>query len=119
MAIGVISALWHLPLFFIDGTAQSHLPFALFAVRTVSLSIISTWLYNGSRRSLLFVLLFHASLNTWPNTLNVLETEGTIGPYISTTIIYTGWACQLFLLGLIRGRGDRRERPTTAPTIAA
>jgi uncharacterized protein len=119
MAIGVISALWHLPLFFIDGTAQSHLPFALFAVRTVSLSIISTWLYNGSRRSLLFVLLFHASLNTWPNTLNVLETEGTIGPYISTTIIYTGWACQLFLLGLIRGRGDRREQPTTAPTIAA
>jgi membrane protease YdiL (CAAX protease family) len=119
MVIGVISALWHLPLFWIDGTAQSHLPFALFAVRTVSLSIISTWLYNGTRRSLLFVLLFHASLNTWPNTLNVLETEGTIGPYISTTIIYTGWACQLFLLGLIRGRGDRRREPSRAPTIAA
>ena len=118
-AIGVISAFWHVPLFFISGTAQSHVPFALFAVRTVSLSIISTWLYNGTRRSLLFVLLFHASLNTWPNTLNILESEGAIGPYVSTTIIYTGWACQLFLLGLIRGRGDRRGQIEPAPTIAA
>jgi CAAX protease family protein len=119
--IGVISAFWHLPLFFISQTAQSHVPFALFAVRTVSLSIISTWLYNGSRRSLLMVLLFHASLNTWPNTLYVLESEGTLGPYISTTLIYTGWACQLFILGLIRGRGDRRqpEGRATEPTIAA
>ena len=119
MLIGVVSSVWHLPLFFITGTAQSHLPFALFAVRTVSLSIISTWLYNGTKRSLLSVLLFHASLNTWPNTLNVLESEGTIGPYVSTTIIYTGWALQLFLLGLIRGRGDRRSEIKAAPTVAA
>lgn len=121
MLIGVISALWHLPLFFMSQTPQSHVPFVIFAVRTVSLSVISTWLYNGSRRSLLMVLLFHASLNTWPNTLAVLESEGTLGPYISSTIIYTGWACQLFLLGLIRGHGDRRQpgEAADAPTIAA
>lgn len=118
--IGVISACWHLPLFFMAQTPQSHLPFALFAIRTIALSLISTWLYNGTRRSLLFVLLFHASLNTWPNTLYVLESEGTLGPYISTTIIYTGWACQLFILGLLRGRGDRRRAETAeTPTIAA
>ena len=108
--IGVIASLWHVPLFFINGTAQSHIPYLLFVLRTISLSFISTWLYNGTRRSVLFVLLFHASLNTWPNTLFLLETDGSIGPYISTTIIYAGWACQLFILGLLRGRGDRRER---------
>src|SRR5438309_9900477 len=59
IVIGVISTLWHLPLFFIPATAQSHLPFAIFAVRTVALSVISTWLYNGTRRSLLLVLLFN------------------------------------------------------------
>jgi membrane protease YdiL (CAAX protease family) len=117
--IGVVSALWHLPLFFIPGTAQSHLPFAIFAVRTVALSIISTWLYNGTRRSLLFVLLFHASLNTWPNTVYILEAEGTIGPYLSTTIIYAGWALQLLILGLIRGRGDRRQPDESTPAVAA
>src|SRR5205807_75234 len=88
IGIGVVTALWHLPLFWIPGTAQSHLPFALFLVRTIALSIVSTWLYNGTRRSLLFVLLFHASLNTWPNTLYILEAEGALGPYISTSILY-------------------------------
>jgi membrane protease YdiL (CAAX protease family) len=118
-ALGVIASLWHLPLFFISGTAQSHIPYVLFAVRTISLSYVSTWLYNGSKRSLLFVLLFHASLNTWPNTVFLLETDGSIGPYISTTIIYAGWACQLFLLGLLRGRADRRGDRKPAPPVAA
>jgi membrane protease YdiL (CAAX protease family) len=119
IVIGVISTLWHVPLFLIPGTAQSHLPFAIFAVRTVALSIISTWLYNGTRRSLLFVLLFHASLNTWPNTVYIIETEGAIGPYLSTTIIYSGWALQLLILGLLRGRGDRRNPVEATPAVAA
>jgi len=119
VAIGVVSAIWHLPLFLIPITAQSHVPFALFVVRTIAFSIISTWLYNGSRRSLLLVLLFHASLNTWPNSLYVLEAEGVIGPYVSATIVYTGWAVQLVLLGLISGRGDRRRRTDDAASAAA
>jgi membrane protease YdiL (CAAX protease family) len=117
--IGLITAFWHLPLFFIADTAQSHVPFLLFGVRTVALSFISTWLYNGSRRSLLMVLIFHASLNTWPNTLTILEAEGTLGPYISTTIIDAGWAVQLVILGLLRGRGDRRRRIEAAEPIVA
>ncbi|TMC65965.1 MAG: CPBP family intramembrane metalloprotease [Chloroflexota bacterium] len=119
IVIGVISTLWHLPLFWIPATAQSHLPFAIFAARTVALSVISTWLYNGTRRSLLFVLLFHASLNTWPNTIYILEAEGAVGPYLSTTIIYAGWALQLLILGLLRGRGDRRQPAVANPEIAA
>src|SRR5438034_389991 len=119
VVIGVVSAVWHLPLFLIPITAQSHLPFGLFVVRTIALSIISTWLYNGSRRSLLLVLLFHASLNTWPNSLHVLEAAGAIGPYVSTTIVYTGWAVQLVLMGLLSGRGDRRKRIDAASSVAA
>jgi len=119
IVIGLISAAWHLPLFWIPGTAQSHLPLALFLVRTVGLSVISTWIYNSTRRSLLFVLLFHASLNTWPNSLYIFETQGTLGPYISTTILYTGWAVVLVILGLIRGRGDRRNAEQASPALAA
>lgn len=117
--IGIVSAAWHLPLFWISGTAQSHLPLALFLVRTVALSVISTWLYNGTRRSLLFVLLFHASLNTWPNTIYILEAQGSIGPYAATTIVYAGWALQLVIMGLVRGRGDRRKPADATPAIAA
>jgi len=119
IAIGVVTAFWHLPLFWIPGTAQSHLPFALFLVRTIALSIVSTWLYNGTRRSLLFVLLFHASLNTWPNTLYILEAEGAIGPYISTSILYSGGAVVLVIMGFMRGRCDRRQAAHAEPAVAA
>jgi uncharacterized protein len=119
IVIGLITTLWHLPLFWIPGTAQSYLPFALFTVRTVALSVISTLLYNGTRRSLLFVLLFHASLNTWPNSLLVLDAEWTIGPYFSSTVIYAGLAVHLVILGFLRGRGDRRKRAEATGAIAA
>ena len=108
VAIGLVSGLWHAPLFLIPTTPQSHLPFTLFLVRTLSLAIISAWLYNGSRRSMLILLLFHASLNTWPNALYFIEEGGSLGPYISGTILYTGWACLLILFGQLAG-GRSRE----------
>jgi membrane protease YdiL (CAAX protease family) len=104
LIIGVASALWHLPLFLIPATPQSHLPLALFIVRTVALSVISGWIWNRSGRSLLLVLIFHASLNTWPNTLFILEAQGTLGPYISTSILYAAWAILLILLGQLTPR---------------
>lgn len=104
VAIGVASALWHLPLFLIPSTAQSHLPVAPFIIRTVALSIILGWLWNRSNRSLLVILLFHASLNTWPNTLFILEEQGALGPYLSITILYVGWACMLLIFGQLADR---------------
>lgn len=101
LIIGVGSALWHLPLFLIPTTPQSHLPLALFIVRTVALSVISGWLWNRSGRGLLVILLFHASLNTWPNTLFIVEAQGTLGPYIATSILYAGWATLLVIAGQI------------------
>ena len=64
LVLGGIWAIWHLPLFFIEGTGQSKTPFLLFFIGTFSISIIYTWLYNGTGRSLLIVLLFHAMHNT-------------------------------------------------------
>ena len=119
VVIGLITALWHLPLFFIPDTPQSDLPFALFTVRTVALSMISTLLYNGTRRSLLLVLLFHASMNTWPNTLYILDAETSLVPYISSTILYSVAAALLAALGFLRGRGDRRKATEAKPAVAA
>jgi membrane protease YdiL (CAAX protease family) len=117
--IGLITALWHLPLFWIPDTAQSGFPFALFTLRTVALSLISTLLYNGTRRSLLLVLLFHASLNTWPNTLYIIDAETSLVPYVSSTVIYSVAAFLLAVLGFLRGRGDRRKAPQAKPAVAA
>lgn len=104
LIIGTASAMWHLPLFFIAATPQSHLPFALFLLRTVALSVVSGWLWNRSGRGLLLVLLFHASLNTWPDALFIVEAKGTLGPYINSTLLYVAWAVALVLLDQLSAR---------------
>ncbi|MDQ6710024.1 MAG: CPBP family intramembrane metalloprotease [Candidatus Dormibacteraeota bacterium] len=119
VVIGVASALWHLPLFLIPSTAQSHLPLVLFVIRTVALSIILGWLWNRSNRSLLVILLFHASLNTWPNTVFILEEQGALGPYLTTTILYVGWACLLWIFGQLSDRWSvLKPRQRTAEAAA-
>lgn len=98
LLIGLASSFWHLPLFLIPSTPQSHLPLVVFIVRTMALSVISGWIWNRSGRGLFLILLFHASLNTWPNTLFIIEAQGTFGPYFASTILYATWAVVLRVL---------------------
>jgi membrane protease YdiL (CAAX protease family) len=59
--LGVLWALWHLPLFYMPGTSQheSQLPFVGFLVGITALSILFTWLHNNTGGSLFTALLFH------------------------------------------------------------
>ncbi|MDI6644035.1 MAG: CPBP family intramembrane metalloprotease [Methanobacteriaceae archaeon] len=66
--LGVIWAVWHFPLNFSPGDAgpQYGVALSLFigALITMSLmSILFTWIYNNTGRSILAALLFHTSLN--------------------------------------------------------
>ena len=64
LILGLIWALWHLPLFFIEGTTQAAIPLYQFVLQTMVLSIFYTWLYNNTNGSILVVSLFHAVSNT-------------------------------------------------------
>jgi membrane protease YdiL (CAAX protease family) len=59
LILGVIHALWHVPLFFIAATSQSHLSFPIFATGTISMAIIDTWLYLRTDANLLLAILVH------------------------------------------------------------
>lgn len=61
--VGLMWALWHAPLFAIDGTVQSSLPVMAFGAQIVVTSFIYTWLWNRTS-SLPLVVAFHASFNT-------------------------------------------------------
>ncbi len=67
--IGLFWMLWHLPLFFIDGTWQSShlgfgtLPFLYWAVSLLAESVLYVWIYNNTDRSILAAVLFHFSGN--------------------------------------------------------
>jgi membrane protease YdiL (CAAX protease family) len=62
-AIGIIWALWHLPLFSIPGVGQYGTSFPIFSIGVVGFAFILAWLYAGTR-SILLCLIFHAAANT-------------------------------------------------------
>jgi membrane protease YdiL (CAAX protease family) len=63
LLVGLCWGLWHLPLFFIAGTSQSHLPFPIFGLNMIMLSVIMTWLYQSTKRSLAAPILLHFMYN--------------------------------------------------------
>jgi len=64
--LGLVWAAWHLPVLLLQparapGGAAAGL--ALFAAGVVVASLLLTWLYNGTRGSLLLTSVFHAAVN--------------------------------------------------------
>ncbi len=65
LILGAIWGLWHLPLFYIANTAQSHIPFTVFIASTVALSVLFAWLFNRTGGSVIPALVLHTAVNTW------------------------------------------------------
>jgi len=74
LILGVIWAFYHLPLSFTGQAFRSPSLFVPFAISTIALSVILTWVYNSTGGSLLLVVLLHATANL-PLTL-LLEPLG-------------------------------------------
>ena len=68
LIVGVVWTLWHLPLFFIEGSYQNGLgvgtlAFWLFMMDKVPQSVVMTWIYNNNERSTLSAVLLHFMVN--------------------------------------------------------
>jgi membrane protease YdiL (CAAX protease family) len=90
LIIGLIWGFWHLPLFLIPGDFHVRIPFLLFVLQDVALSVLLTWLYNNTRKSLLLVHLFHAASNTTIGLLPILPSESSdslVPLYLSVAIL--------------------------------
>jgi uncharacterized protein len=75
LGLGLIWGVWHLPLFFIEGTSQAHIPLALFLLSVVAMSVLFAWLVNHTQGSVVAALLLHTGINFWPSVVPVLPTE--------------------------------------------
>lgn len=110
----MIHCFWHAPLFLTDqwDTAR-HEPsqYLAYLILVISLSFVLSWLYNGSRGSLLMVILGHNGVN-W-----ALFTAGT---RTGLTVV-SNWPAALGLAGLamiaiIATGGRLGYTGATAPT---
>lgn len=73
LLIGLVWALWHLPLAY-QGAGAGYDPgaFVGLLIGLPAFSVVMAWLYNSTRGGLLFVMLFHAMINA-PSPLRIAD----------------------------------------------
>jgi membrane protease YdiL (CAAX protease family) len=108
LVLGLVWGVWHLPLFYIDGTAQAHIPLALFLLSVLAMSVLFAWLVNRTAGSVLAALLFHTAINFWPSVVPVLPAEGSYRAYAFVVMIQVLLA--LLAVGLTTERSLRRQQ---------
>ena len=98
--LGTLWSFWHLPLFWAKNNFHQVIPFCLFFVQSIALTIVFTWLYRHTGGSLLIALLFHAASNTTIGILPVLpmDTGGDMRPLWLTVFVLTIFA--IFLVAV-------------------
>ena len=63
--LGVIWALWHLPLFWTEGAALAGSSPLVMLVELPAVSVIFTWVFEHTKGSALIAVLLHAAMNWW------------------------------------------------------
>jgi hypothetical protein len=69
--LGVIWAIWHLPLFYLRGADTYGQSFPVYLLQVTALSVAIAWLYWHTHGSLLLTMLMHAAIN---NTKDIVPT---------------------------------------------
>jgi membrane protease YdiL (CAAX protease family) len=108
VVLGVIWAVWHLPLFYLPQADTYGQSFVVYLLQVIALSVAITWLYWRTRGSLLLVMLLHAAIN---NTKGIVPSTpmppGSPFTLNASPIAWLGvgllWVMAAFLLVQMRG----------------
>ncbi len=115
--LGIVWALWHLPLFYIAGTGSDGQSFPLYAMHVTAVSVAMAWLYWKSGGSLLLVMLMHAAVNNTsdivpaaaPSAHDVFGLAGSLVGWISAGL---SWLVALACLFTMRSVREMTEGDT-------
>lgn len=111
IVIGVIWAVWHLPLFYAPYSDTYGQSFPLYLSQVVGISVAMGWLYWRTNGSLILVMLLHAAVN---NTANIVpsRTAGATDAMsfrasaVGWTSVAVLWVAAAFLLYHMRMARD-------------
>jgi membrane protease YdiL (CAAX protease family) len=121
LRLGLIWALWHLPVFLIAGTDQYGQPLFWYAVMVTAYTFLFTWVHLHTGGSLLLALLHHTSINVglWLTAMPALRShEWSLfgltmpGPWLATC------AAAWLLVALVWMTGGFATTLEPAPTTA-
>ena len=115
LVLGVIWAAWHLPLFFISGTIQSHMNFLAFMLITIGMSWFFAWVRRSSGNRTMAGIVAHGLLNAFWGLFPVVA----LIPNASQTRFWI-FASLGFVVGLItmtiRSVKESNSNPAAAET---
>lgn len=118
VVLGIIWACWHLPFFFMTGTAKSGQSFPVYLLGVTALSVAMAWLYWRTNGSLLLTMLMHAAVNN-TNIVPAAVSHGTKPFALSTSLVawLTAallWICAVYFLTRMRAMRVGGQWPVTS-----
>jgi membrane protease YdiL (CAAX protease family) len=122
LVLGVIWALWHLPLVWIEGNAMYQQPVWLLLVDITAKSVLFTWVFLHTRGSVLIAMLFHGATNLFLVSPDVASTGDLTLPLLAAV---AKWALVVVLIlvagpTLVRGPSpDPEALPRTSGTTGS
>lgn len=92
LIIGVVWTFWHTPLFFLPGMMQHYVAqevgflysFIIYGISVISSSVVFSWLYLQSGKSLIPPILMHGTANLWGWYTNYAD----INAYGGSSVVY-------------------------------
>jgi membrane protease YdiL (CAAX protease family) len=115
VALGVIWAFWHLPLFWLRGADKAGQSFPLYLLQVTALSVTIAWLWWRTGGSLTLTMLLHAAVNNTKDivpsaTPGATEVFGLSPSRVGWITVALLWLCAAFLLAdMRRARGVPRD----------
>ncbi len=110
--LGLIWAIWHLPLFFIPGTDTYGQSFVVYALQVTPLSVAFAWLYWRTNGSLLLTMLMHAAANN-SKIIVPPPATGSVNPFglsaslVAWLMVAVLWFCAAYFLIRMPKKQDR------------
>jgi membrane protease YdiL (CAAX protease family) len=113
LILGVLWALWHLPLVWTEGNAMYQQPVWLLLVDIPAKSILFTWVFLHTRGSVLQAMLLHGATNLFVVSPDVASTGDLTLPLLAAG---AKWGLVLVVI-VVAGPGlARGPRPEALPT---
>jgi uncharacterized protein len=101
LVLGIVWAVWHVPLFFMPGADTYGQSFPLYLIQVTGLSVAVCWLYLRTEGSLLLVMLIHASLNNLTGIVPGVARPAA-APWLPTAPLL-GWLTALMIWAIAAG----------------
>jgi uncharacterized protein len=119
LILGVIWALWHLPLLWTEGGPMYQLPVWLLLLDVTAKAVLFTWVFLHTRGSVLIAMLFHGATNLFLVSPDVTST-GDLGlPVLAMVAKWVLVGIVLVIAGpsLVRGSHPEALPRTSAATV--